>query len=178
MRWGREAETQGCLCGLGPWVKQRLWVGPGTATCGVGTRRDDGTVRGVPPALPLGGRWAGLRDTEHKPGCHQAQRDRAAAGRQTGGPDLTRSGSLADWHVAGQRDWNIPPLLLSKRTCGGLLRAGVAACCVVPQVVEEEIYRKERENGRVTQEPFEVRRVFNQCEWYMVRRARRRSDGA
>ncbi|MEW5303379.1 MAG: hypothetical protein WDW36_006079 [Sanguina aurantia] len=38
---------------------------------------------------------------------------------------------------------------------------------VVHEIVEEEIYRKERENGRVTQEAFEVRRVFTQCEWFL-----------
>ena len=42
-------------------------------------------------------------------------------------------------------------------------------------MVEEEIWRKERENGRPVHEPFEVRKVQNQCEWFLVSE---RSKGA
>lgn len=36
--------------------------------------------------------------------------------------------------------------------------------------------RKERENGRVTQEAFEVRRVFSLCEWFLVSRWKQCSE--
>ena len=37
-----------------------------------------------------------------------------------------------------------------------------------PQIVEEEIWRKTRENGRVVNEPFEVKRSSDRSEWFLV----------
>lgn len=35
------------------------------------------------------------------------------------------------------------------------------------QIVEEEIWRKERENGRVVNEPFEIKRAVDRSEWFL-----------
>jgi hypothetical protein len=36
------------------------------------------------------------------------------------------------------------------------------------QVVEEEVWRKQRAEGRTVYEPFETRKVFEECEWFVV----------
>ena len=36
------------------------------------------------------------------------------------------------------------------------------------QLVEEEIWRKERENGRIVNEPFEVKRSSERSEFFLV----------
>eukprot|EP00798_Chlamydomonas_sp_ICE-L_P008318 gene8318-1593_t len=38
---------------------------------------------------------------------------------------------------------------------------------VIHEIIEEEIWRKERENGRTVHEPFEIRKVVELCEWFL-----------
>ncbi len=35
-------------------------------------------------------------------------------------------------------------------------------------MVEEEIWRKQRAEGRTVYEPYETRKLFEECEWYLV----------
>ena len=36
------------------------------------------------------------------------------------------------------------------------------------QLLEEEVWRKQRAEGRTTYEPFETRKLFEECEWFVV----------
>jgi len=38
---------------------------------------------------------------------------------------------------------------------------------VIHELLEEEIWRKQRAEGRTTYEPFETRKVFEECEWFV-----------
>mmetsp|Transcript_31186 Transcript_31186/g.79503 ORF Transcript_31186/g.79503 Transcript_31186/m.79503 type:complete len:485 (-) Transcript_31186:467-1921(-) len=38
---------------------------------------------------------------------------------------------------------------------------------VIKEVVEEEVWRKQRAEGRTVYEPFETRKVFEECEWFV-----------
>lgn len=45
----------------------------------------------------------------------------------------------------------------------------VRGCALPPQVCEEEIWRKQRAEGRTVYEPFETRKVFEEAlEWFVV----------
>lgn len=39
----------------------------------------------------------------------------------------------------------------------------------VLQLLEEEVWRKQRAEGRTIYEPFETRKLFDECEWFVVR---------
>ncbi len=64
------------------------------------------------------------------------------------------------------------PLLVAVR--GRVFSASPVKCelsdklAVVHEMVEEEIWRKTRENGRVVNEPFEVKRSSEKAEWCLV----------
>lgn len=73
------------------------------------------------------------------------------------------------------------PLLVAVR---GIVQSHDAKPCelsdklaVLREMVEEEIYRKERDSGRVVQEPFEVRRVLEQADWFLTDMVRHPGGG-